>query len=53
MAKGALKRDTTSKLYWRKYDEKTGKWTYKKVVNTNPEIKKVLQQIGWEYVGEE
>ena len=50
MAKGAL--------YWRLKDEKTGKWSYKKVVTTTPEIRKVLQQsggqpIGWEIQEEE
>ena len=34
MAKGAL--------YWRLKDEKTGKWTYKKVLKTFPEYKDLL-----------
>ena len=37
MAKGAL--------YWRLKDEKTGKWTYKKVDQVEPDM-----QAWWDYV---
>lgn len=49
---------TKGALYWRKKDEKTGKWTYQKVHAYSWEIKKVLDKtggypVGWKLIQEE